>query len=342
MSGAMSAAAASPILSAADLCSFEQRGYVIARGAISQAQAARTAAEAWQVSGRDPHDRSTWYSTTTGGSSAGLGALEAGRADMVEPWYNRTAPRVHQAFSQLWRSKRLWCSHDVVGIRPPEETGRVDGARWEEAAAAALHWDRGELYNCQPPSAHVRSVRDAVGPLSFGLQGILYLTDTPPEHGALCLVPGFHRRLDGWLESLPRGSTPMEQLAVAELRGCSLQRVGGKAGDLVIWNNTMPHGATINMGDAPRMVQYITMVPAAADQDERSQEQLLQPVRGSFRSDRIKLWETHLRSAAHPAVLSPVARRIIGVDAWGGKEREGFDGLAADWRAADAVAAARL
>ena len=34
-----------------------------------------------------------------------------------------------------------------------------------------------------------------------------------------------------------------------------------------------------------------------------------------------------------PAVLGLVARRIIGVDAWGGAEREGFEGLSADWRA---------
>ena len=203
---------ATPILSAADLRFFEQHGYVVARGAVSQAQAARTAAEAWRVSGRDAADPSTWYLPTPAGSSEGLGALEAGRTAMVQPWHNRTAPRVHQAFSQLWRSERLWCSHDVVGIRPPQK--ERTGAHWEEVVVTHLHWDRGELFNYQP-SDHARSVRDGVGPLTFGLQGMLLLTDTPPENGALCLVPGFHHRIDRWLEELPRGSTPMEQLTRA-------------------------------------------------------------------------------------------------------------------------------
>ena len=39
-------------------------------------------------------------------------------------------------------------------------------------------------------------------------------------------------------------------------------------------------------------------------------------------------------TTVQPAVLGLVARRIIGVDAWGGAEKEGFEGLmSADWRA---------
>ena len=37
-----------PILSRADLQFFEDNGYVVARGAISREQAARTAAEVWE------------------------------------------------------------------------------------------------------------------------------------------------------------------------------------------------------------------------------------------------------------------------------------------------------
>ena len=109
----------------------------------------------------------------------------------------------------------------------------------------------------------------------------------------------------------------------------------------MIWSSTLPHGSTLNLGSAPRLVQYVTMVPAAADQDENSRAE---PVRGTFRSDRIELWESHLRGATHPAVLGLVARRIAGVEAWAGEQREGFDGLAADWRATDAdgPASARL
>jgi hypothetical protein len=49
--GSGGAARAMPVLSAADLCFFEAHGYVVARGAVSPAQAARTAAEAWLAMG---------------------------------------------------------------------------------------------------------------------------------------------------------------------------------------------------------------------------------------------------------------------------------------------------
>ena len=83
------------ILSAADLRHFEQHGYVVARAVISPAQAARTAAEAWRVAGRDALDPATW-SYEDGPSLPsieGLGGLESARASMTQTWNNRTAPR---------------------------------------------------------------------------------------------------------------------------------------------------------------------------------------------------------------------------------------------------------
>ena len=40
---------------------------------------------------------------------------------------------------------------------------------------------------------------------------------------------------------------------------------------MVIWSDMLPHSSTVNFEDQPRVVQYITMVPAGADQGERSQ-----------------------------------------------------------------------
>ena len=37
----------------------------------------------------------------------------------------------------------------------------------------------------------------------MGLQGVLYLTDTSAENGAFVCIPGFHKRLGGWLQTLP-------------------------------------------------------------------------------------------------------------------------------------------
>ena len=35
----------------------------------------------------------------------------------------------------------------------------------------------------------------------------------------------------------------------------------GNAGDFIIWHNALPHCATPNKGENPRMVQYLTYLP---------------------------------------------------------------------------------
>jgi ectoine hydroxylase-related dioxygenase (phytanoyl-CoA dioxygenase family) len=85
--------------------------------------------------------------------------------------------------------------------------------------------------------------------------GVLYLTDTAAEQGAFRLVPGFHRRLDAWLDDLgeqdPR-SLDLEDEAVP---------IAGRAGDLIICRHDLPHGASPNRAGSPRLVQYLSMFP---------------------------------------------------------------------------------
>lgn len=99
-------------------------------------------------------------------------------------------------------------------------------------------------------------------PIPFGTQGILYLTDTPPEQGAFTLVPGFQRWGEAWLASLPPHSNPRQQ----DLQALGAIPIGGRAGDLIIWHQALPHGASPNRGARPRLVQYINMFPARIEQ----------------------------------------------------------------------------
>ena len=82
-------------------------------------------------------------------------------------------------------------------------------------------------------------------PIPFGVQGILYLTDTAANQGAFTCVPGFHRRIEAWLKSLPAGSDPQEDLA-ALARFLSRAR----AETLIIWHQALPHGSSPNRADA--------------------------------------------------------------------------------------------
>jgi ectoine hydroxylase-related dioxygenase (phytanoyl-CoA dioxygenase family) len=152
----------------------------------------------------------------------------------------RRSPRIHKAFAQLWATADLWATTDRVGFNAPGREG------WK-FPGPHLHWDV--------------SVKT---PIPLGTGGILYLTDTPPEQGAFTLVPGFQRWGEAWLKALPSGADPRQQ----NLYALGERAIGGGAGDLIIWHQALPHGASPNRGTRPRMVQYINMFPARHDEQE--------------------------------------------------------------------------
>jgi hypothetical protein len=217
---------APPVLSPADLAFWEEHGYVVLHDAVAPESCAATERMIWEHLGMRPDEPDGWYSESTHGIMVQLfqhPALDA----------NRRSQRIHKAFAQLWGTADLWMTTDRVGFNPPERpTWKFPGPD--------LHWDV-SLYP----------------PMPFGTQGILYLTDTPGEQGAFTCVPGFHRRLSSWLESLPPGSDPRRQ----DLHALGSQPIAGRAGDLVIWHHALPHGSRPNRGVRPRMVHYLNMYP---------------------------------------------------------------------------------
>jgi hypothetical protein len=213
------------VLTEDDLRSWNQNGYVVARGAVSTEGCRAAESVIWNHLGADPDDPTTWYGKTDRGIMVEL----IQHAALVA---NRHSECIHKAFAQLWGTAELWVSADRCGFHPPQ---RED----YEFPGPDLHWDV-----------------DFRKPLTFGTQGILYLTDTPPEQGALTLVPGFHLRIESWLESLA-GRNPQQE-ALHELGSTPIE---GSAGNLVIWNQHLPHGSRPNLGARPRIVQYINMYP---------------------------------------------------------------------------------
>jgi hypothetical protein len=218
--------AAAPVLSAADLAFWEEHGYVILPDAVPADACAATAQAIWDHLGLRPDAPDDWYSESTYGIMVQLFQHAALAA-------NRRSVRIHKAFAQLWGTADLWVTTDRVGFNPPERPG------WK-FPGPDLHWD---------VSVHP--------PMPFGTQGILYLTDTPAEQGAFTCVPGFHRRLAGWLESLPAGADPRRE----DLHALGSRPIAGRAGDLVIWHQALPHGSRPNRGTRPRLVHYINMYP---------------------------------------------------------------------------------
>jgi hypothetical protein len=213
-----------PVLTEDDLDHWDEHGYVIIRNAISCETAQAAEAAVWEHLGMTPDDPSSWYRKAIGkGIMTGL---------FYHPALNaaRTSLRIRKTFAQLWDSNDLWVTTDRAGFNPPEtSTFRFPGPR--------LHWDM----NLTPP-------------FEFDTLGILYLCDTPAEQGAFTCIPGFHKRLAEWLEGLPEGVDPRE-----EVLNLPAKAIGANSGDLIIWHHALPHGSSPNRGTYPRIVQYINM-----------------------------------------------------------------------------------
>ena len=211
-----------------DLEFWEEHGYVILHDAVSPAHC-RAAEEAiWKSIDGDPDKPSTWY-------------LKRSDATIWVPLIhhpaldaNRRSLRIRKAFAQLWRRNDIWISVDKGGFNPPENNEwRFPGPH--------LHWD----VSVAPP-------------VPFGVQGILYLTDTAADQGAFRCVPGFHRKMNAWLRSLPAEADPRKQ----DLESFGAVSIGGRAGDLIAWRQELPHGSGPNQATKPRIVQYISGEPS--------------------------------------------------------------------------------
>jgi hypothetical protein len=216
-----------PVLGPEDLAAWERDGYIILHDAITPEQTAAALEALWTFTGAGPDDPESWY---------------RGRRDIFVPLYNhpaldavRRSPRILKAHAQLWGTPDLWCSVDRMSLNPPERDGwRFPGPN--------LHWDT-----------------SLVPPVQYGMQGVLYLTDTEAEQGAFTCVPGLHHHLDDWLRALPPGADPRTQ----DFTSFNPQAIPGKAGDLIIWLWALAHGGRPNRTTRPRIAMFLDVYPAS-------------------------------------------------------------------------------
>jgi len=214
-------------LSEADLAHWDEHGYVVLKGAVSEENAEAAELAIYEYLGMDREDEESWYTETLGHS------IWVSLLRHPAFWVNRRSPRMVKAFAQLWGREDLWVTVDQGGLNPPERKG------WE-FPGPRLHWDT-----------------TLAEPHHLDVLGILYLADTPAEQGAFSCVPGFHKSLKGWLDGLPEGVEPR----VEALRTLTMKPVAGKRGDMVLWHTSLPHGSSPNRGTRPRVAQYISMRP---------------------------------------------------------------------------------
>lgn len=212
------------VLSKEDLQFWDENGYVIVKNAVTSEDCAAARNAILNFLEMDEHDPATWYKHS--GNIQGI-MVQLFRHPVIDK--NRSSPKIRKAFEQLWKQDGLVVTTDKCGFNPPE-------TNTDKYRGTGLHWD----------------VSLAL-PIPFGTQGILYLSDTASNQGALTVVPGFHNKIEDWLKSLPEGTNPRS----VDVSKFGTTAIAGNAGDLIIWNHTLPHSASPNRAGKPRIVQYI-------------------------------------------------------------------------------------
>ncbi len=219
------------VFDAAALTHWDEHGYVVLRSAITRAKAAAAEAVLWNHIAARRDDPESWYNAKARGLWVPL-------YHAPELAVARESLRVRNAFAQLHGTPDLWMLTDRTSFNPPERPDLP-------FQGAPLHWDT-----------------SLTPPIPMATQAILYLTDTAADQGALRLVPGFHRRIEDWLAGLRDADPRAVDLSAEALP------IPAEAGDLIVWHQALPHGASPNRAGSPRLAQYLTMIDGVA-MDER-------------------------------------------------------------------------
>lgn len=231
----------------------------------------------------DPNDPASWYEHTLGGH--GIVPLHHDQA----LWDVRQLPSVHEVFSEIYQTEKLWVTMDRVSFKAPADE------RWPDSARISpFHWD-GDPRR-----------------LELMVQGLVLLTDTDAQQGGVAFVPEFYKRLDDWV----REEHTEQEWRRPDCSRFPVVRVRGKAGTLVIWHRRMPHTSALNRGNKPRFVQYVTMSPAGNDEEREERVRL-------WREKIPPPWAVRqnvpLQQNPEPGdspTLTALGRKLVGVDAW--------------------------
>jgi hypothetical protein len=279
------------VLQEQDIAFFQENGYIVVPKVVSDDDREAVIAAVWEFLEMDPNDPTTWYPTDRRSAIAYIHQHPA-------LWNCRQSPRLYDAFADIMGTEKLWVSMDRAGMKPP-----LDDRFPHYNDRGFVHWD---LDTAKPL------------PTTLGVQGVLALTDTTEEMGGFCCIPGFHRNLAEWIAEQPADRNPHAPDLSRLPDGFKVKPIPMQAGDLVIWDRMLAHGNGCNQGTRPRLAQYITMSPASDDEKARQD-------RVACWRDRHapEYWEREIpekykgrEKANPPAELTPLGRKLLGLDLW--------------------------
>jgi hypothetical protein len=266
-------------------------GYVIIKNAVPKEQVKYLADYLWTYENKEPNDIESWYKRP----NAKIEMSELNNTGMVEIynhqylWDNRQYPKVHQAFTDIWGTDKLWSTIDRANLNFPLRPGFE--------YKGFIHWD-------YDPETKPQNV-----------QGVLALADQTDENmGGFQCIPELFRTYETWKLGQPEDRDHYKP----DTTGFELEKVKLEAGDLLIFNSLQPHGIRPNTSNNKvRIAQYIAMMPAQEENEELRQWRInswqsREPMQGyAFPGDPLKREQQN-----KVAELSDLGKKLLGLEKW--------------------------
>ena len=270
-----------------------ENGYIVVKNAITKQQAKKTATFLWKFEEKDSEDPSTWYSPPRAEMKmkelAGTGMVELYNHQCL--WENRQERKIYESFVDIWGTEKLWVTIDRANLNFP--------IRKNFEYKSFIHWD-------YDPDTKPQNV-----------QGVLALDDqTDLNMGGFQCIPWLYKNYNIWKKSQPENRDRFKP-DISELKD-KIVKVPLEAGDLLIFNSTLPHGIRPNYSNKVRIAQYISMMPAEEDNLNlknwriNSWKNRIAPEGHAFPGDPRK-WE---QIKYETAKLNDLGEKLLGLKNW--------------------------
>ena len=281
------------VLSVNDWTFWIENGYIVIKNAVAKEQAKKTANFLWKFEEKNSQDPSTWHSPPRAEMKmkelAGTGMVELYNHQYL--WENRQERKIYESFVDIWGTEKLWVTIDRANLNFP--------IRKNFEYKSFIHWD-------YDPDTKPQNV-----------QGVLALEDqTDLSMGGFQCIPWLYKNYNLWEKSQPKNRDRFKP-DVSVLKD-KIVKVPLEAGDLLIFNSTLPHGIRPNYSNKVRIAQYISMMPAEEENLDlknwriNSWKNRVAPEGHAFPGDPRK-WE---QIKYETAKLNHLGEKLLGLKSW--------------------------
>lgn len=269
-------------------------GYIIIKNAISKNEALETSNFLWEFEDKKKDDHTTWYTKERAKMKmkelAGTGMVEVYNNQFL--WNNRQKKRIYDAFVDIWGTEKLWVTIDRANLNFPIK----EGFKYN----SFIHWD-------YDPDTKPQNI-----------QGVLALCDqTDTNMGGFQCIPWLFRNYESWKKTQKKDRNKFQP----DISGIEdkIVKVPLKAGDLLIFHSSQPHGIRPNLSkNKVRVAQYISMMPAEEENKSlkewriNSWKNRIAPEGYAFPGDP-RDWE---QKKYKTAKLNSLGKKLLGQNKW--------------------------